>query len=118
MKKLYRISMDVHVDDSDMFIVLDDTDNINAISDEMDSNFDPNDFTSSTTWMITLHEYPLDKINVLPPWLKKSKLFDKELCELDDSIDDFFIEYKEYQKELKKIQLEKEYQEKHQEKLF
>jgi len=118
MKRLYRISIDVNVDDSDMFIVLDDTDDINAISDEMDSNFDPYDFTSVTSYMITLHEYPLDKINVLPPWVKKSKLFDKEFYELDDSIDDFFIEYKEYQKELEKIQKEKDYQEKHQEKLF
>lgn len=111
MEKLYKISIDAHVDDSDMYIILDDeTDNIDLVSCSMSDDFDPMNFDLS--FDVSLSEVLLEKTDELPIYLKNGDLYDEEFYEdLDRSIEDFFVEFK-------KVQAEKEYKEKHQQTMF
>lgn len=111
MKKLYRISIDAHVDDSDMYIILDDEkDNIDLVSCSMSDDFDRMNFNVS--FDVSLSEILLEKIDELPIYLKNGDLYNEEFYEdLDRSIEDFFVEFK-------MVQAEKEYKEKHQQTMF
>lgn len=118
MKKLYQITINAKVDDSNMYIILDeDVDDVEDILSGMSDNFDQSDFHIDYTF--DLDEIKLEKMDTLPPWLKHGELFDTELCQIyDENIEDFYSQYNDYLKECEKIKLEKEYQEKNQEKLF
>lgn len=122
MKKLYQITISAEVDDSNMYIILDkDVDNIDDIVSDMSENFDSSDFYID--YNVNLQEINLEEMDKLPVWLKNGELFDTELCQIfDETIEDFYSQYKDYIKnyikECEKIKLEKEYQEKNQEKLF
>lgn len=111
MEKLYRISISAEVDDSNMYIILDeDVDDIEEIISDMSSNFNPSDFCID--YNVNLDEVNLEGMDKLPLWLKNGELFDIEFHQIvDQTIEDFYYQYE-------KVKLEKEYREKNQEKLF